>query len=385
MAAIFASPDIAAIVAAFPPPAPTRGQVTLLRSASGERLLDSKIMLERLDRLLRSSEQRMPVNSLPSVLGLRQVDITPLFSTHETRLYYSNDRSHLIPMTEVRHLLVDLSQICQRQFVDLVKWSHDRDVTPELADGFDVATHTGDDRVRYLFHEHVLLRAKDTVAQEFERARPEKCDLTRLLPNLPRSILERIAADLTLGDPMRASIESSRTGVRLVPAEWQGFEQQRMGDQVRARLERTVKAVTQAGFATVDQENEGEDDDQIVYKLSTNEHARVNFRLTTFRTTEHLVVMRQTLLDEATRLITASVKILIHERWALKEVEPPSRINILSILSTMERLKMVNGPHPVDTNVGIAQEFGANHAHEYIPEITRDLCTVILESPQRKS
>nr|OQO21139.1 hypothetical protein B0A51_12831 [Rachicladosporium sp. CCFEE 5018] len=385
MAAIFASPDIAAIVAAFPPPAPTRGQVTLLRSASGERLLNSEMILERLDRLLRSSEHRVSINSLPSALGLRQVDITSLLSTHETRLYYSNDRSHLIPRTEVRHLLVDLGQICQGQFVDLAKWSQDRHVSPELTDGFDMPSHTGDDRVRYLFHQHVLLQAIETVAQEFERARPEKCDLTRLLPNLPRSILERIAADFTLGDSMRASIESSRAGVVLVPAEWHDHMQQRKRDLVRARLERVVKALTQAGFATVDEEDEREDDDEIVHRLSTNEHARVALRLTTFRTTEHLVVMRQDLLDEATRLITASVKTLINEQWASKEVEPSSRISILSIMTTMERLKMLSEYHAIDTNSEIAQEFGANHGHEYSVEITRDLCTIILESPQRKA
>nr|OQO32298.1 hypothetical protein B0A51_00357 [Rachicladosporium sp. CCFEE 5018] len=385
MAAIFASPDIAAIVAAFPPPAPTRGQVTLLRSASGERLLNSEMLLERLDRLLRSSEHRVAISSLPSVLGLRQVDITSLLSTHETRLYYSNDRSHLISRTEVRHLLVDLGQICQRQFVDLAKWSQDRDISPGLTDGFDMPSHTGDDRVRYLFHQHVLLQAKETVAQEFERARPEKCDLTHFLPNIPRSILERVAKEFTMGDAKTASAENSRAGVVLVPAEWQGFQQQRKGDQVRARLERVVRAVIQTGFATVDEEDEGEDDNEIVHKVSTNQHSQVNPRLTTFRTAEHLIVIRQDLLDEAARLITASVKTVIHEQWAAKEVEPSSRIKVSSILTTMERLKMFNEHQAKDTKPEIAQEFGANHGHEYSPEITRELCTVILESPQRKS
>ncbi|KAK6431062.1 hypothetical protein LTR95_012780, partial [Oleoguttula sp. CCFEE 5521] len=382
MPVIFASPDIAAIVAAFPPPGPARDQVTLLRCASGERLLNSKKLLGRLDRLLGSSEQRVPVSSLSAELGLRAIDISPLLSSHDSRLHYSNDLSHLLSGSEVERLLDDLRRACHTQFVDLVKWSRDRDVSPDLADDFDMASYTGNDHVRYLYHQSLADQTKATIAEELERIRPEKCNLLRLLPNVPMFILERIAMELAADSTMRLSVESSRAGVTMMPAEWHAFQQRRMGDQAQARVERVVEAVTQTGFAKVDV---GDGDDGTLEQLSMNGHALVNVRLTTFRTPQYHVVMRQDLLDEAAHLIRVSVKILIHEQWAAKEVEPSIKLSDSSILATLNRLKLDSATDADSHNPEIAQEFGANHGHGYSPEITVDLCTIVLESSQRKA
>ena len=74
MAPIFASPDIASIVAAFPPPEPTKGQASLVRSTSGEKLYNSQKVLARFESLLEASKDRIPISNLASILGIRDSD-----------------------------------------------------------------------------------------------------------------------------------------------------------------------------------------------------------------------------------------------------------------------------------------------------------------------
>ena len=126
MAPIFAAPDIASIVAAFPPPEPTKGQASLVRSTSGEKLYNSQNVLARFESLLEASKDRISISNLASILGIRDADW--LLAPYHGPLSYSQDGRMLIPNIELRRILDSLVEATDQGFVDTLNWSAKHDI-----------------------------------------------------------------------------------------------------------------------------------------------------------------------------------------------------------------------------------------------------------------
>ena len=129
MPPVFASSDIATLVADFPPPTPTKQQPSLLASASANSLLNSQRILSRFRVLLdtRYPAGRIKVQDLPSLLGLKGSDW--LFECFDGPIQFSRDKQSIITSLEFDEISKDLRLSTNDAFVELSSFASERDVS----------------------------------------------------------------------------------------------------------------------------------------------------------------------------------------------------------------------------------------------------------------
>ncbi|KAK3674399.1 hypothetical protein LTR78_005868 [Recurvomyces mirabilis] len=107
MAPVFASADMAALVAAYRPITPIRDRPSLVpgRRTSDEHLIDSRNILKRFSSLLQSRPSRIALSELQSLLNIDSTDW--LLACYEQPLYYSHDGRQILSIPEVAEILDD--------------------------------------------------------------------------------------------------------------------------------------------------------------------------------------------------------------------------------------------------------------------------------------
>ena len=95
MPPIFASSDVALLVQAFPTPTPTRDHASLVKSRSGDNLLNSRTILGRFNNLLESRHERIRRSDLPSLLGIEKTEW--LFDCYDGAVRLSKDKQSIVP------------------------------------------------------------------------------------------------------------------------------------------------------------------------------------------------------------------------------------------------------------------------------------------------
>ncbi|KAK3109256.1 hypothetical protein LTR53_017685, partial [Teratosphaeriaceae sp. CCFEE 6253] len=130
MAPVFASPDIAALVTAFPPPLPTRDRPSLVRSLSGNHLLDSRHVLQRFRRLLETSPSRITTADLPRRLGISG-DVGWLLASFVGTLSHSRDKHSFLPETEIQRIREDLLSRSRDEVIDAAAHATSADISEQ--------------------------------------------------------------------------------------------------------------------------------------------------------------------------------------------------------------------------------------------------------------
>ncbi|KAK5733597.1 hypothetical protein LTR17_009587 [Elasticomyces elasticus] len=122
MAPIFASPDIAALIAAFQPLTASRDAPSLVRSTSGNNFLDSRQVLKQFRTLLQTSPSRIRLADLPSRLGFGD-KIDWLFSSYDGALYYGREGKTLVPQPEIDRIREDVLHQSKNTVLDATTYS----------------------------------------------------------------------------------------------------------------------------------------------------------------------------------------------------------------------------------------------------------------------
>ncbi|KAK5692080.1 hypothetical protein LTR97_011253 [Elasticomyces elasticus] len=117
MAPIFASPDILALVAAFQPLTATRNAPSLVRSTSGNNLLDSRQVLKQFRTLLETSPSRIRLTDLPSSLGFGG-KIDWLLASYDDPIYYDREGQTLVPQPEIDGIVEDVLHQSKSKVLD---------------------------------------------------------------------------------------------------------------------------------------------------------------------------------------------------------------------------------------------------------------------------
>lgn len=103
MAPMLTSADIASLITALPPTEPSKSQPTLVRSKSGGNLYRTTDVQQRFKKLLETSEDRVQLSDLPSLLDVHKADW--LLRLHHGPIYCSRDGQSLLSAPEAKRIV----------------------------------------------------------------------------------------------------------------------------------------------------------------------------------------------------------------------------------------------------------------------------------------
>ncbi|KAK4540621.1 hypothetical protein LTR36_009051 [Oleoguttula mirabilis] len=195
MAPMFASADIAALVAAFPPPSPTKGQPSLVRTLSGNNLKDSRKVLAGFRTLLETAPSRIRLTDLPSRLEVATTEW--LFDCYDGPLYHGADGDI---RTQLHNAVLSMTSfasdvdISGQSLDDLIASDRHQDDLQELVDQSAGGK-------RYLYSRSYAARIVDRVQSTVADKQSEGIDLTQMYPEVPNALLKALADSAVDGLP----------------------------------------------------------------------------------------------------------------------------------------------------------------------------------------
>ncbi|KAK0920246.1 hypothetical protein LTR91_011379 [Friedmanniomyces endolithicus] len=259
MAAIFASPDMAALVAAFVPPSPTKERSSLVRSSSGDHLVDSRKVLEQLRTILETSPSRVRLSDLPLRLGIN-AKIDWLLAGYDGSAYYSRAGQSLLSYREVDRILEDLLDRSKYAVIDATSYSTGVDVSNVtlrdlLSQDRYGSIHwwqdTEDPAKQYLYHED-LASAVDQCIRSFAPAQwAEGADLSQSFPSAPPGLLLGLARQVN-SDAFPAGKWEVLKGRTVFVAEQDGADlESNLAEARKAESRRCATELRNHGFTRV--------------------------------------------------------------------------------------------------------------------------------------
>jgi hypothetical protein len=363
---IFASPDIAAIIAAFPPPEPTKGQASLVRSASGEKLYNSQKVLARFETLLETSKDRIPINNLASLLGIRDADW--LLAPYHGPLTYSRDGRTLIPNIELRSILDALVEATNQGFVDTLNWSAKHDIHKDsLQSALDreaetygtqeIQCHSPRPGKRFFYRQSNLGSTKAAVEEAIRDARPEKCDLSSRLPDIPVDLLDWTARSVARSQDLDGDIDLINGKVIFTPSEYHSANQQKLEEARKKKIDQAIEDAENEGFTYLSDSNDQSIKSGVSARISRGDIA-CKLRVLDLDD-ESLVVATHSSFNEALKdLVDAAVK-QTTLLWNKHTDEPPSDSQILSNLAATKPLAthILNSNHRITITSAVHTTF----------------------------
>lgn len=263
MAPIFASPDIAALVAAFPPPLPTRDRPSLVKSHPGTNLLDSRKVVAKFRVFLETSAGRIKKSDLPSRLGVESTDW--LFDCYDGELCHSNDLQSLISRQEAEALLVRLRSHARAQFVDLAEFAATTDVSRQSLDQL-LGAEAGICRFsvsggRQLVADQARVdHVKEDILRVVEAAGDDRVELvTRMSSSIPPQLLFELAEQMRndLAGGGRLFWEGEK--VMFEPKDYQLLRDKKRDERLHARVAAALEGLESNGWCEI--RNEAADED----------------------------------------------------------------------------------------------------------------------------
>ena len=260
MAPIFASPDIAALVAAFPPPSPIKNHPSLVRSYSGNNLLNSQKVLARFRVLLETSSTRIKRADLPRRLGIDKHDW--LFKCYDGPLRLSKDTGSIIPLPEYDSIFDKLRSEARDNFVELSWFATREDVALESLDNSNAEQHTpalqristgpNDDNV-VLGTQDLVDRTKRRIMLATSGATVDRVNLSNLLPDISKAMLGILALEATdhFADG-NGHIEDDGIAIAFLPSSYSALRESERKEARESYVQRLVQQLDVNGYCIID-------------------------------------------------------------------------------------------------------------------------------------
>lgn len=390
MAPIFASPDVAALIAAFPPPEPTKGQASLVRSASGEKLYNSQKVLARFEELLETSKARIPISNLASILGIRDSDW--LLAPYHGPLSYSQDGRTLIPNIELRSILDSLVEATDQGFIDTSNWSAKHDIHKDSlqsaldreAETQEIQCHSPRPGKRYMFRQSNLDSTKAAVEEAIRDARPEKCDLSSRLPKIPVHLLDWTARSVTRSQDLDGDVDFINGKVIFTPSEYHSANQQKLEEARKQKINQAIEDAENEGFTYLSDSNEQSVKSGVSARISRPDIAG-KLRVLDLDD-ESLVVVTHSSFDEALKDLTDAAVKQTELSWNKHTDDPPSDAQILSNLAATKPLAthILNSNHRITITSAVHTTFSTLSATDRFDFIeatqTRIVASIMLHA-----
>lgn len=254
MAPIFASPDIAALVAAFPPSLPTRSRPSLVKSHSGSNLLDSRKVLARFRVLLETSTGRIKKSDLPSRLGIESADW--LLDCYDSDLYYSKDWQTLVPSQEAQELFERFKTQAQNELVELGDFASRHDIARQsceqlLASASDLRHFSLSDGRSLVGGRSLIDRLKEQIASNVKQANGDRVDLSSANSPVPFAALLELAEETLEQLGGGGSLEKIGEKLVYVPADYQKLQQKKQDEVHQATIAALLNDLATDGYCEV--------------------------------------------------------------------------------------------------------------------------------------
>lgn len=227
MALIWTDEDVATLLQAFPPPTPSKEQPSLLRSHSGQHLVQSKSAVSRLEKVLATSNARISYDQLDTELDFRGADqllglvSSPVYRSH------TDKQGAVIPRAVAQDILQELWIVSGERVVEYDLFGLDKDIDQaslkELVkesevEGKEWMPVHGDDGKERICRSLLYEQVKNDVAAAMRDANAERCDLNRYSRGLPTSKVEDIGKNLMSEDEtLQGAIEQVNDSVVFIP------------------------------------------------------------------------------------------------------------------------------------------------------------------------
>ena len=205
MAPIFASSDIAGLVANFPPPQPTKDRPSLVTSPSGKSLLNSQKVFTRFRRLVetRYAGNAIKVKDLAAHLGVQNTDWT--LSCYHGPLRFTEDRESIITLPAFEDIMKDLRSEANAEFVELASFANRNNVALESFDDEHLDQHglcrypvASSSLPRFISSRQHVQDIRLRLRQMMKESGTELIDLSEIpiLTNVPISVLRSLIAEV---------------------------------------------------------------------------------------------------------------------------------------------------------------------------------------------
>nr|POE90090.1 hypothetical protein CFP56_20557 [Quercus suber] len=261
MRAVFASSDIATLVAAFPPSPSTKGESCLLKNQKDDTLLDSRTIVSRFRSLIDLSLIRINVSELAHQLNICETGW--LLQVEKENLHYSRDKQFLIPGTQIR----DLGEIVKEAaFIDLIQFSEKHDIASPTVEWLLQEAKTSDSESfqrldgneSFLYRPSYAQNVKHDIEQllmnsEMDDARPVNVYAGLSQFALPltfvRKLLEEVVADQD--NRLQGTVDLQNSSIMFVPAKYGEIEYERKKQDYQNHVESLVSQISNAGYCVL--------------------------------------------------------------------------------------------------------------------------------------
>lgn len=285
MASLFASPDIVALVAAFPPPLPTKHQASLVLSLSGDALLNSNAVLNRFRTLLDTEPQRIRKSDLPHRLGIERLDW--LFGLYDglPQMRWSRDQGSMVPQPVWSQVIDKLQSQCKKEFVNVNSFAVDEyleDISHEdlthIKDSHSLESIESEDinfgRTVYLVDGELVRKTRLDIESRVQNVSDEKINLSRLFSTVPAEILKQFTIDMISRD----QLELDGDDIIFVPAGYAAAQEQQSEANREMRIQTLLEEFENNDFIVIDAASAGyssANDAQELFERYTSIHADV--------------------------------------------------------------------------------------------------------------
>ena len=256
MAPIFASPDIAALVSAFPPPLPVRERPSLVRSQSGNNVLDSRKVLARFRILLETSPARIRKADLPSKLGIEKAEW--IYDCYDGELYYSKDLQSLIPEKEVHDILEGLRGRAREDFVELPAFASENDMSRQSCDRLlhacGLRWFTLADGGQIVGAETLADGLQQQIQSDIANTSGERIDMTSLHAPIPESVLLALAGEVLEKQDGEGSLAKEGERVVYTPSNYQSLQDKKQQELRASKIAAALNDLSIDGFCDVESE-----------------------------------------------------------------------------------------------------------------------------------
>lgn len=252
---IFTSADIATLVANFQPVS-FEDRPLLVRSKSGDSLVQFEKGLSKLEHLLEEGNDRLEKLKIPTLLGVQDGAEKAMYARLSKPLCESKDRRFLIPRSETSKVMKTMRRKATEGFVDLSTLATEQDITQEsLRQLIDVSEWNDfrefDDGFRtFLCSSKVVESVKAEIRDAIGSSGTEICELPSVVADeVPFLPLKKLASEVV--SDMGGEIRLEGDHINYVPANYSAAVEARLRQLRDDRITEFVHHLDRHGYCVV--------------------------------------------------------------------------------------------------------------------------------------
>ena len=253
-------------------------------------------------------------------------------------------------------------------FIDTLNWSARHDIhkdslqyaldrEAETYGTQEIQCHSPRPGKRYMFRQSNLGSTMAAVEEAVRDARPEKCDLSSRLSDIPVDLLDWAARSVARSQDLDGDIDFINGKVIFTPSEYHSANQQKLEEARKKKIDQAIEDAENEGFTYLSDSN----DQSIKSGVSTRiSRAGIAGKLRVLDLDdESLVVATHSSFDEALKDLTDAAVKQTTLLWNKNTDEPPSDSQILSNLAATKPLAthILNSNHRITITSAVHTTF----------------------------